>query len=79
MVANSYNVQKDKDAALSFNSKILAIDPTDATAVKTQEALSGSKQKTKTNDEGNVVKEKTKTDSAKVKVKDGKTKIKDKK
>ncbi|MEO8109538.1 MAG: tetratricopeptide repeat protein [Ginsengibacter sp.] len=78
MVANSYNVQKDKDAALNYNSKILVIDPTDATAIKTQEALNGIKQKTKTDAEGNVDKEKTKTDSSKVKVKDGKTKIKDK-
>ncbi len=78
MVANSYNVQKDKDAALNYNSKILAIDPTDPTALKTHEALNGIKQKTKTDAEGNVEKEKTKTDSNKVKVKDGKTKIKDK-
>ncbi|MEO6636839.1 MAG: tetratricopeptide repeat protein [Ginsengibacter sp.] len=78
MVAYSYNVQKDKDAALKYNSKIIEIDPTDATALKTQEALSGIKQKMKTDDEGTVVKEKTKTDSTKVKVKDGKTKTKDK-
>ncbi len=78
LLAYSYNIQKNKDAALDYNSKILAIDPTDATALKTQEALSGIKQKIKTDDEGNVTKEKTKTDSTKVKVKDGKTKTKDK-
>ncbi len=78
MVANSYNIQKDKDAAIQFNNKILEIDPTDATAIKTGEALNGIKQKVKTDDEGNVTKEKTKTDSTKEKTKDGKTKIKTK-
>ncbi len=78
MMANSYNIQKDKDAALGYNAKILAIDPTDATALKNKEALGGIKQKTKTDAEGNIEKEKTKTDSTKVKVKDGKTKIKNK-
>ncbi len=78
MVANSYNIQKDKDAAIQFNNKILEIDPTDATAIKTGDALAGIKQKIKTDDEGNVTKEKMKTDSTKEKTKDGKTKIKTK-
>ncbi len=80
MLAYSYNVQKDKEAAITFNSKILEIDPEDATAKKTQEALSpsGVKQKTKTDDEGTVVKEKTKTDDTKTKTKDGKVKVKSK-
>ncbi len=78
MVAYSYNVQKNKDTAIQFNNKILEIDPTDATAIKTGDALAGIKQKTKTDDEGNVTKEKTKTDSTKEKTKDGKTKIKTK-
>ncbi|MEP7251792.1 MAG: tetratricopeptide repeat protein [Ginsengibacter sp.] len=78
MVAYSYNVQKDKDTAIQFNDKILAIDPTDATALKTKDALSNVKMKTKTDDEGNITKEKTKTADMKEKTKDGKTKTKKK-
>jgi predicted Zn-dependent protease len=46
MVAYSYNVQKDKDAALQFNDKILAIEPTDPTALKTKDALNSIKKPT---------------------------------
>ena len=78
MVAYSYNVQKDKVTAMQFNDKVLVIDPADATALKTKEALMGNtvKQKTKTEEDG--TKEKTKTDDTKEKVKPGKTKIKKK-
>ena len=80
MVAYSYNVQKDKETAMQFNDKILAVDPADPTALKTKDALMGAniKQKTKTNEDDSTVKEKTKTDSTKEKVKPGKTKIKSK-
>jgi tetratricopeptide (TPR) repeat protein len=39
MVAYNYNVQHNKDSAIIFNNKILEIAPTDATALKTKEAL----------------------------------------
>jgi hypothetical protein len=39
-------VQKDKDAALQFNDKILAIEPTDPTALKTKDALNSIKKPT---------------------------------
>ncbi|MEO8962948.1 MAG: tetratricopeptide repeat protein [Ginsengibacter sp.] len=39
MVAYSYNVKHDKDSAILYNDKILAVDPTDPTALKTKEAL----------------------------------------
>lgn len=40
MVAYYYNIKHDKDSAILYNNKILEIDPTDATALKTKEALS---------------------------------------
>lgn len=39
MVAYYYNVQRNKDSAIVYNNKILQISPTDATALKTKEAL----------------------------------------
>ncbi|MEP6583827.1 MAG: tetratricopeptide repeat protein [Ginsengibacter sp.] len=80
MVANSYNVQKDKVAAMQFNDKILGIDPADATAIKTKEALMGAnvKQKTKTDSDNTTEKEKIKTGDSKEKIKPGKTKVKPK-
>ncbi|MDP4284082.1 MAG: tetratricopeptide repeat protein [Bacteroidota bacterium] len=39
MLAYHYNIMHDKDSAILFNDKILAVDPTDATALKTKEAL----------------------------------------
>ena len=39
MVAFSYNVKHDKDSAIFYNDKILVVDPEDATALKTKEAL----------------------------------------
>ncbi|HEV8083521.1 MAG TPA: tetratricopeptide repeat protein [Chitinophagaceae bacterium] len=80
MVASAYNVQKDKITAMQFNDKILAIDPADATALKTKDALMGAtiKQKTKTDEDNTIVKEKTKTGDKKEKVQSVKTKIKKK-
>jgi tetratricopeptide (TPR) repeat protein len=40
MVAYYYNIKHDKDNAIRFNDKILEVDPADATALKTRDALS---------------------------------------
>lgn len=40
MVAYYYNIKHDKDNAIRFNDKILEVDPTDPTALKTRDALS---------------------------------------
>jgi tetratricopeptide (TPR) repeat protein len=48
MVAYNYNVKKDKATAIDFNNKILAIDPADATALKTKDALNVPTPKPKT-------------------------------
>lgn len=39
MVAFYYNIQKQVDSAIMYNNKILEIDPTDATALQTKDAL----------------------------------------
>ncbi len=39
MVAYNYNIKHNKDSAIVFNNKILEVDPKDATALKTKEAL----------------------------------------
>jgi hypothetical protein len=39
MVAYNYNIKHNKDSAIVFNNKILEVNPTDATALKTKEAL----------------------------------------
>lgn len=39
MVAHYYNIKRNTDSAILFNNKILEVDPTDATAIKTKEAL----------------------------------------
>ncbi len=39
MVAYYYNIQHQTDSAIIYNNKILAMDPTDATALKTKDAL----------------------------------------
>jgi hypothetical protein len=39
MVAYYYNIQRQVDSAIIFNNKILEIDPADATALKTKDAL----------------------------------------
>jgi tetratricopeptide (TPR) repeat protein len=48
MVAYNYNVKKDKATAIDFNNKILAIDPADATELKTKDALNVPTPKPKT-------------------------------
>ena len=40
MLAYSYNVKHEVDSAIYYNDKILEIEPTDATALRTKEALS---------------------------------------
>ncbi len=67
MVAYNYNVKKDKATAVTFNDKILVIDPADATALKTKDALNAP-----------PVKQKIKTEDSKEKIKPGKTKVKNK-
>jgi len=39
MVAYYYNIQHKVDSAIIYNNKILELDPTDATALKTKDAL----------------------------------------
>jgi hypothetical protein len=39
MVAYYYNIRRQVDSATIYNNKILEIEPTDATALKTKEAL----------------------------------------
>ncbi|HSN10472.1 MAG TPA: tetratricopeptide repeat protein [Hanamia sp.] len=39
MVAYYYNIQHQTDSAIIYNDKILEVDPTDATALKTKDAL----------------------------------------
>ncbi|MGN6532120.1 MAG: tetratricopeptide repeat protein [Ginsengibacter sp.] len=41
MVAYFYNIKHQTDSALVYNNKILELDPTDATALKTKDALEG--------------------------------------
>lgn len=43
MVAYNYNIKHQKDSAIVYNDKILAVDPTDATALKTKDALEPQK------------------------------------
>jgi tetratricopeptide (TPR) repeat protein len=75
MINYHYNVKKDKAAAISFNDKILAIDPTNAQAVANDVAL---KAKVKVKVDDNKTKTKTKTEETKEKVKGTKKKIKKK-
>jgi len=46
MVAYYYNIKHDKDSAIIYNDKILQVDPTDPTALKTKEALGAVSKKT---------------------------------
>ncbi len=39
MVAYYYNIKHEVDSAIMYNNKILELDPTDATALKTKDAL----------------------------------------
>ncbi|HEY8659225.1 MAG TPA: tetratricopeptide repeat protein [Hanamia sp.] len=43
MVAYYYNIKHEKDSAIVYNNKILEVDPTDATALKTKDALESQK------------------------------------
>jgi tetratricopeptide (TPR) repeat protein len=43
MVAYNYNIKHEKDSAIVYNDKILEVDPTDATALKTKDALESQK------------------------------------
>lgn len=67
MVAYNYNIKSDKETAISYNEKILTIDPTNEGALKNRDALKAV-----------VIKQKTKTETAKEKVTPGKTKTKSK-
>ena len=48
LVAYFYNIKGDKDSAIAFNNKILEVDPADATALKTKDALEAKKTTTQT-------------------------------
>ncbi len=67
MVAYNYNIKSDKAAALSYNDRILAVDPTNEGAIKNKTALQSAsvKQKTKTE----TTKEKVTTTGGTTKVK----------
>jgi tetratricopeptide (TPR) repeat protein len=67
MVAYHYNIKNDKDSALNYLNKILAVDPGNQTAQKNIDAINAAVQKRK-----------TKTETTKEKVKPDKTKIKSK-
>lgn len=45
MLAYYYNIKHNTDSAIVYNNKILAIDPTDPTALKTKEALDSVSKK----------------------------------
>lgn len=47
MVAYFYNIQHNTDSAIIYNNKILEVDPTDATALKTKDALEGVQKQQK--------------------------------
>ncbi|MEO6455761.1 MAG: tetratricopeptide repeat protein [Ginsengibacter sp.] len=66
MVAYNYNIKNDKEAAINYNDKILAVDPTNEGAIKNNVALRA------------VPKQKTKTETTKEKVTPAKVKVKSK-
>jgi Flp pilus assembly protein TadD len=47
MVAYFYNIKHNTDSAIVYNNKILEVDPTDATALKTKDALEGVQKQQK--------------------------------
>jgi tetratricopeptide (TPR) repeat protein len=57
MVAYYYNIKSDRDSALSYLDKILAVDPGNETATKNRAAINAATQRQKTQAEG--TKEKT--------------------
>ena len=67
-----FNVKKDKAMALSFNDKILAIDPTNTQALANDKALKAAPQKVKVEEN----KTKIKTDTSKEKITPSKVKVK---
>lgn len=71
MIAYYYK-KNDYATALSYNEKILALDPTNAQAIENQKALIPNKMKVKDN------KQKIKTDTTKEKLTPAKTKVKGK-
>ena len=73
MINYYYNVKKDKIMAISYNDKILAVDPTNVQALTNQKALTAP-MKVKVDDN----KTKIKTDTTKQKVSPTKTKVKGK-
>ena len=73
MINYYYNVKKDKIMAVSYNDKILAIDPTNVQALANDKALKAV-QKVKVEDN----KTKVKTDTSKEKITPTKTKVKTK-
>jgi len=73
MINYYYNVKKDKIMAISYNDKILAIDPTNSQALTNQKALTAP-MKVKVDDN----KTKIKTDTSKEKITPTKTKVKGK-
>ena len=73
MINYYYNVKKDKITAITFNEKILAIDPTNVQALENQKALTAP-IKVKSDDN----KTKTKTETTKEKVTQKKAKVKGK-
>jgi hypothetical protein len=74
MVAYHYNIKNDRDTALSYLDRILAIDPTNEAATKNREAINAATQKQKAKAETT----KTKTATTKEKITPTKTKIKKK-
>lgn len=74
MVAYYYNIKNDRDSALSYLNKILAVDPTNQTAQKNIDAIKSATQKQKTQAEGS----KEKTPATKEKTSSTKTKTKTK-
>ena len=74
MINYYYNVKKDKATAISYNDKILAIDPTNAQALANDKALKQPPVKVKVEDN----KTKIKTPATKEKVKPEKKKVKGK-
>ena len=73
MINYYYNVKKDKAMAISYNDKILVIDPTNAQALQNRDALN-KQPKVKVEDN----KTKIKTDTSKEKITPTKTKVKGK-
>lgn len=76
MINYYYNVKKDKAKAITYNGKILAIDPTNTQALANDKALRSAPAKVKVKVEEN--KTKIKTDTSKQKITPSKTKVKGK-